>query len=194
MSNSAIEKVSALVPEVWFDLIARVVPGAVIVLAASSTGSGLELPFGGLAVGLVGVYVVGYTFDVVSEGSFSWIFYLLSKHEPKCFYTYRQLWDKVELLKANQRTVIVKMSAEAVLARSLFFYFFLQLCLLGLSRICDDGKIPWQPLSKITVHSWSVSLFFGLVAIVCWISMHKAMTQRINAMLKYRDSKTKQSD
>ena len=69
MSNSAIEKFSALVPEVWFDLIARVVPGAVIVLAASSTGSGLELPFGGLAVGLVGVYVVGYTFDVVSRGA-----------------------------------------------------------------------------------------------------------------------------
>ncbi len=182
MSNGAIEKVSGFVPEVWFDLIARVVPGTVIVLATSSTDISLDLSFGNFAGGLVGVYVVGFAFDVISEGLFGCIFRIFSRW-TKCFYTYRQLSDKVELLAANQRNVIVKMEAEAVLARSLFFYFLIHLFLTGLSCFWADGKIPWEPLSIIKFHPWSVSALLGFIAIVCWIRMHKSTTQRIKAML-----------
>jgi preprotein translocase subunit Sss1 len=181
MNDDSVEKVSGFIPEVWFDLSARVVPGAVIVLASSPTDFVWGKSFCRVALGLVIVYVVGFAVDVASEGIFGWVFWPLNKWWPNCFLRYRQLWDDIERLAADQRNVIVKMAAEAVLLRSLFFYCVVQLCLQMTACWCG-GTITWTPLSQLKLYPWELSLALAVVAFACWIKMHKAATLRLKAM------------
>jgi hypothetical protein len=185
MSDLSVEKVSGFIPEVWFDLIGRVVPGTVIVLAAFQTDvfrDLKDLTLGNLAVGLVVVYVVGLVFDVVSDGLFGWIFSALAQRWEKAFYSNKDLWEKAESRPANQRNVIIKIVAEGTLLKSLFFYFFLQLFLRGLECLYGSPLVCSEPLSKLKVHHWKVSLVLGVAAFACWVKMQKVATHRLKVM------------
>ena len=185
MSDLSFEKVSGFIPGVWFDLIGRVVPGTVIVLAAFPGyvfRDLKDLTLGDLAVGLVVVYVVGLVFDVVSDGLFGWIFSALAQTQrgPKPSTPTRTCGRKPS--SANQRNVIVKIVAEGTSLKSLFFYFFLQLFLRGLECLYGSPLICSEPLSKLKVHNWKVSLFLGVVAFACWVKMQKVATHRLKVM------------
>ena len=77
MSDVNVEKLSGIIPEAWFDLISRVVPGTVIVLASIRPDGVSGLTVGGFAAGLVLAYAIGSVFDVVSDILFGLVFKIL---------------------------------------------------------------------------------------------------------------------
>src|SRR5208282_1867777 len=122
MSNDNVEKLNGIIPEAWFDLIGRVVPGTVIVLASFRTDPVSKLPnlsLGGFAVGLVVAYVVGFVFDVVSDGLFGWVFTEPATRwrvfrwvpRPKDCYSNRELWEEIDKQRPPRREIAGKISA-----------------------------------------------------------------------------------
>ncbi len=181
MSSDNVEKLSAIIPEAWYDLIDRVVPGTVIVLASFPTDlvsrlSGLSL--GGFAVGLVVVYVVGFVFDIVSAILFDWVF------------TNRKLREKIDKLPSPRREVAGKMTADGAMFRSLGFYLLLQ-CFLAISTWLYGDPIPWAPLREIRVHPLPFSLVFAAIAFVCWARLLDIVTGRLKSWESTPSAKTK---
>jgi hypothetical protein len=186
MNGDIIEKISSIIPEVWFDLIGRVIPGVVIVISAAGV-SGLS--FGGWAVGLVVAYVVGFIFDNVSNMFFRMLF---KKGWPGFFQDY---WDTFEKLSAPTQQVMVKMFAEATMLRSFTFYlllqFFLALWMLLVGHwqqfeLVSD-LIPLELRNGFRIHPLPLSLVFLVVTFACWIMKQQVVIAR----LKWVETHTK---
>jgi len=190
MSSDNVEKLSAIIPEAWFDLIDRVVPGTVIVLASFPTDldsklSGLSL--GGFAAGLVVAYVVGFVFEVVSDLLVGWwvptiVGAILAALGFMGCYSNRKLWEKIDKQPSPRREIAGKMLAEGAMFKSLGFYELLQIFLAIPTPTCwYSGLIPRAALSKIWVHPWQLSLGFAVVAFVGWVRMQCIVTGRLKS-------------
>ena len=117
MSEETSLKGSAI-PEIYYDIIARVVPGALI-LGTYCRWKGLD-DLNKLGIGLIFSYMLGLVLDVL-EGPYSrfwlWLCRKLWKHTQRK--TNDQLWKWIRDRPLIDRTLYTKMMAEKILFSSL---------------------------------------------------------------------------
>lgn len=169
MSNHKIEKALSVVPEVYFDLIARLIPGSIAWLIFTNLFDKIN-PFEQLkdfnvaVLILVASYIIGFTADTVS---FSLTYYLHKLLEPKII-SHKRKWEIVSSLSNDSHiTIITKMSAENILCRSLglIFIFF------WVTSIYITPSIP-------TI----VFALTGVTFLIMFIIREVILTHRLNAM------------
>ena len=142
MSQEALEKTSGILPEAWYDLIARLVPGA---FASILTFKNLAIPKGlleGLLLGLIVFYITGFFLEVCAELVTITRRFLLRKtksqaeaQSPPTIVDSIEFWNIRNKLRPSQWQAVSKMSAESDMFRSLSAYFFLQILLFLLHSL-----------------------------------------------------------
>jgi hypothetical protein len=120
MDDEVVEKLTGLVPEAWFDLIARVIPGAIILVVTTQNTTISNVTIGGFAIGVLLAYVIGMVFDLCSSVFFEWVFAACAKVAPNSFTSSVRIWEAIDTLPMNSRGLLVKMMAEGIMFRSLF--------------------------------------------------------------------------
>jgi len=133
--------VLGLVPEAYFDLIARIVPGiiAVIVIAINPSIKE-EIASYEIVVGKAGLffvifllsYAVGLVFDVTGELISDFVIRVINIKRLNKMDDGAKFCDQLKNLKPDDARIIIKMMAERVAFRSLFLLTILTIILLSL--------------------------------------------------------------
>ena len=124
MSEETLEKTSSVLPEAWYDLIARIVPGALAVFITFEKLPSSSNQLGGLVIGIVIFYVVGIFLDIFSEFTIA----RLRRHYrlPDTSGLTADFWRELGRLSPAQWQVVSKMNAEANFFKALAAYFGIQ--------------------------------------------------------------------
>jgi len=164
MSEETSLKGSAI-PEIYYDIIARVVPGALIL---GTYYGWQDFDLSKLGVGLIFSYMLGLVLDVV-EGPFwcpwFWLWSKLWKKAKKCK-TNDQLWQGIRRLPLIDRTLYTKMMAEKILFSSLS---------IGTLVMC------LAPPTECIAHigRWHFALLF-VVFTACMLRIRKSVSSKIS--------------
>lgn len=185
--EKVVSKMSGIVPEMWHDLIARITPGMVIVYAsiASVPGALGEITGGGFAALLVLAYLVGLVVDLVS--GWSEIILKPLAELPKLGWLESfslANYTDVDQLRSPARELMVKMFAEVVLCRSLFFYACAHLIASvarkgGFTVEILETAFAWVPACP----SWEVALLATIVMGLCWWRIGRGSQGRFKELL-----------
>jgi len=146
MSEEALEKTSSVLPEAWYDLIARIVPGALAVFITFKKPPTSSSQLGGLVIGLVIFYVVGTFLNIFSE----WTIARLRRcfELPDTSGLSPGFWRDRGRLSPSQWQVVSKMYAEADLFKALAAYFGIQI-ILGFGQLVCSGLSYPDPLKHL---------------------------------------------
>lgn len=170
---SEIEKAIGLVPEIYFDFIGRIVPGALGTLALAvhpdvvpkvTTISALLGSTGLVFVGFLFSYLIGLILDVVGDAFSEAVFWVANRVSPLELRTIDQLFDQVGRARPDFAPVLLKIVAEVVALRSL-------LLLALLAMIHPFGYLGGIPL-------W-MNLSFVLVLFAALLRMHVHARKRV---------------
>ena len=169
MAGEDANKLSKIVPEFWHDIIARIVPGFLILIATYPAAIGeSEISFGELGLGLLSAYVIGFTFDILSQIVFRLV--------PRYDRARTKIYDTIDALPAY-RDLLIKMFAEAVLFRSLCFYWLLQLIAAG-AKLVWPSQLP----SEITIYPWWLAVLSTALFSACWWRMETDTFYRMEVL------------
>jgi len=186
-----IGKLSGIVPEVWHDLIARIIPGLLVtyMLYEPTHDSMKSHTIAGFAWFLVAAYLIGLVIDLSSGGFVALIAWFIAKYNKgidPCFSMSN--YNLIDQLRSPRRELMVKMFAEVVLCRSLFFFSICQL----IAGVWGSQSKPIKLVSKAGVdlhpnYIWSI---VTLVAFLCWYRIGSATQIRFKIYLKDEDRKS----
>ena len=133
--------VLGLVPEAYFDLIARIVPGIIaVILIAINPIIKIDIATYEQVVGKAGLftviflfsYAVGLVFDVTGELISDSVIWVINYNLTKKMYDGAEFRDQLKNLKPDDARIIIKMMAERVAFRSLFLLSILTIILVSL--------------------------------------------------------------
>jgi hypothetical protein len=184
MDEEKIGKLSGVVPEMWHDLIARITPGLVIAYTVygNAPQSFKEITIGGFAGAIIVAYVVGLMMDLLAgvvTDCLAVVPLLKYVFEPLSLRNY----NTVDELKSPARELVVKMFAEVVLCRSLFYYSLAQLFAAGwLASGFATHKFFQKAFGFFQGVPWQVSLITTVAAAVCWYRMNCEAQRRFNSL------------
>ena len=155
------DKLTDLIPEFYYDLIARVTPGALLcaalVWSVRQRLAVAELdPVIGLPLGLLASYLAGFLLDTASALTLGRVAPYLFRALGKRFSIWQvDVWKHINETRSDgHRAKLVKMMAERAMARSL-------VTLVTVMWISDLAPMPgFTALAK-------VGLLIGVIA--CWI-------------------------
>jgi hypothetical protein len=174
MSNdSSVTQVKEFIPESWFDLISRIVPGSLTLAVAFRKHAANQFNIKSLLVAFIAAYAVGFFMEIASSLAlqrlpenhwvrnfctrkfFPWrIPHIKSWKESQEYIQFKQkekyvnLWGKMdESFSGPTRQTILKMLAELAMVRAFSFYFFLQF--LGGSLVLLLQHLPQSCLEAI---------------------------------------------
>ncbi len=157
---------ASAIPEIYYDLIARVVPGALILVAYGLNDIGKGFTAGMLTIGLLFSYILGL---VLSLGAALLWEYTYSKWRSKFWKNAKErttdgdLWLWIRRLRLVDRNLYTKMMAE----KTLF-------CSLSVGSLC----MCFAPPSQLVVHVGRV-YSAGLLAsssVICSMCMFRVNT------------------
>lgn len=140
MSGESLAKFAGLVPQVYYDLIARVVPGAVACLLYGYAFAAKLRMFSsydtvtGILFGFVLAYVIGIVLDLLSEGLFGAVFSSdgLFRRRFHSVMSDEEVWKRLDDKEEGvghpqwseaEKSVLIKMMAERSLMRVLLLLF-----------------------------------------------------------------------
>ncbi|CAK0775641.1 membrane hypothetical protein [Gammaproteobacteria bacterium] len=168
MNENIISKLSAIVPEFWHDLIARIVPGFLILYSVKGNFIGIlkGVSFIDLLGELLLSYSIGITVDILSDAAFCIMPWYQNKRE--------EFYKKLDKHESQYRKLLVKMFAEVVFFRSLSFYLFVQ----SFFSICVCNKLPLNIENMIL--PWYLSLVLFVVFTICFVRMMDNAHQRLD--------------
>lgn len=158
---------SSSVPEIYFDIIARIIPGALIFglfglkKLSEKFGAGSDL-----IILFIASYLTGIVLGILAGifwGAVLWIYdriYEGGKFEK--LHDDGKLWLWIRKLPANERNRFTKMMAELNLFCSLSFGALLMLCCQ--SSIPSENKIDWRYLLAAFV-----IFSFCMIAVYKWL-------------------------
>jgi hypothetical protein len=200
MSQEAIEKTSGILPEAWYDLIARLVPGA---FASIVTLKSLTVPKGlleGLLLGLIVFYIVGFFLEVFAEmiiGRF-WP----RKNTQRNQYSNKtpivdsiEFWNIRHKLRPSQWQAVSKMSAESDMFKSFAVYFILQTMLFVFQILYTSnpgvlGHIKaTHYLSMVRILPLEISLIMGAICIWYMRKLYKGAQNRLDSYIEINKHK-----
>jgi hypothetical protein len=187
MAEETIEKASGILPEAWYDLIARIVPGALVTLLSLEKLPSSSNQLGGLVLALVIFYIVGIFLDVFSECIFGWSrpFFRLkntSGLDPK-------IWRRRAKLRPHQWQVISKMFAEADMFKAIAAYSLFQFVCVLLKAFCSPVDkysflfpvIQGIDLTNFQILPWQFSSFLFVFCLCSWVRFSKTAEKREEA-------------
>src|SRR6266567_4963886 len=120
MSEETTTQASAI-PEIYYDILARVVPGALILIAYTWKDIGKDFHTSNLTVGLLFSYILGLSLNLVAERF--WYYAFKSRRKiwkgKKQDKTDSDLWLWIRSLPLVDRNLYTKMMAEKMLFSSL---------------------------------------------------------------------------
>ena len=178
MDDESVYKLTGLVPEAWFDLIARVVPGAIILVASTQNTAVSNVTIGGFAIGVLIAYAIGMVFDLCSSVCFEWVFGACAKCCPNSFTDGAKMWQAIDTHSGNSHGLLVKIMAEGIMFRSLFAFAVLHLSLaIATMKIPALAAVVQQ--IPIQVLSPSVSVVLAVVSLCCWLKMGAIASSRL---------------
>lgn len=175
MDEEKIGKVSGLVPEIWHDLIARIIPGLVIIYTTYRPDheSVITLTISGFVFSIIAAYLVGLTMDLMT-GGVTERFVAKSKNQVISSLSVKD-YNEVDKLPSPSREIIVKMFAEVVLCRSLFFFSFFQFVYYAGFLIFEMVFVA----NCRDVRFEAAFCFLGtIIAAHCWFWMNEAANKR----------------
>lgn len=150
------------VTELQFDVIGRIVPGAVVVCAYTWHMKLDTSAFSILSIGLITSYVIGFVLELVVMKFFIWpvsdpVLRWYRKKNPKCRLLYDHgMWDVVRSKPAEHQRVFVKRIAEKTMFRSLTFA-----SLLGFAL----------PPVSLRPHLWWLLVAAGVFSLCYWVQI-----------------------
>ena len=194
--DSLMDKLFDIIPEFYYDLIGRVVPGAIASIALFAAYGfdflwlveKLGTVLTGLTV-LIASYFFGLVFDLISKRLLSgivWIWNKLPGHELK-LWTDNELWTKLvdigkkiemkdsDNWKRSQVHVLNKMMAERSLLRVAIF----ELILIAPTFYLLQPKDPTIPI---------IAILFLPVVLLAFISLHLCLKKRIEKVTENNQS------
>jgi hypothetical protein len=137
MTEEALDKASGILPEAWYDLIARIVPGALVTFLALERIPSGSNQLGGLILALAVFYIAGIFLDVFSEctiGHLRHVFGLDTSGSEA------ETWRQRGKLRPSQWQVVSKMFAEADMFKAIAAYCLIQLLCVVFRRACHFLK------------------------------------------------------
>lgn len=143
MSEEALEKASSILPEAWYDLIARIVPGALVTVLTIEKLPSSSNQLGGLILALVVFYVVGIFLDVFSEWTIGRLRHRFGLKDTSGLD--EEIWRQRNKLRPSQWQVVSKLFAEADMFKAIAAYSLIQL-------FCETLKGLFSLLGKWPLH------------------------------------------
>jgi len=133
MDEKSLRKLDETIPEIYFDIIARIIPGALTILIYFGDRVLQDSNFLRIIASLLFSYLIGIILDIVSDIVLNRIifrpFFILLKIIRIELLSDSILWIKIRNLRADQILVFNKMMAEKAMLRSIilvnlviFFY------------------------------------------------------------------------
>ena len=185
MEKDNLEKASSFLPEAWYDLIVRLVPGAIISTATLTKASVVSSQFeklDGIVLGVFISYAVGFFIDSASDyivpTVWSWFRKVCVRKvcvggntgNAASRGTSKSFWEIRSRLKPHQWQVISKMTAEANMFKSFAGYSLLQvvLCLLGWLPSSIIGRKSLEILLVLRTLPLGLSLLLSAICILFW--------------------------
>lgn len=177
MSNR-VEEAAGVIPDVYYDLIARVIPGIMFYICLDYACSGTlnydkTKTLLDAVIGVVAFYVLGFVLDVFGDMVVEKI---LGPHNA----IKRVIKKFPEITKSQDRSLFVKLCAEMVLLRSLMLT---SLIFLGFSVSTHIFKTLPQYLSDTTL--LIISLLASVLLILLFGHFNKCTVTRLNNHVQY---------
>lgn len=165
-----IVKISGLVPEFWNDLIARIIPGFAII--ATTVPSALADPT--WSIGKVfGILIFSYVVGIISDVFGEFAHYSLWRlHKPELARNRQENTRKAIERGAIDKAVFLKMRAETVLFRTLFFLSLFH-TILAVTRQSDPKFIEY-----IESYPLGVCVLMNIVLPFCWYRLDDYTNRR----------------
>jgi hypothetical protein len=189
MDEEKIGKLSGVVPEMWHDLIARITPGLIVLytIYGNAPESLKGISIGGFAGAIIIAYLLGLVTDLLSAvvtDCFASVPLLKRWFLPLSFKNYHE----VDELKSPARELVLKMLAEVVLCRSLFYCACAQLIAAAWKALgFATPKILLIAFGSLRGFPWEVSLIATVAAGVCWCRINSEARRRLDSLLKLKE-------
>jgi len=207
MTQEALEKTSGILPEAWYDLIARLVPGAFTVI---TTIPSLTIPKGlleGLLVGLIFFYITGFFLEVFAELVIGMLWPKIAESVRLLFCPKKasrqgifqaiatvndslEFWNDRNRLRPSQWQAVSKMSAESDMFRSLAAYFILQIILFVLMTLYNYNPAMFSGLeatryfSRVRILPIEVSILMGASCLWYMTKQYKGAQNRLKSYIE----------
>jgi hypothetical protein len=169
MSEETKTQASAI-PEIYYDILARVVPGALILIAYAWKDIGKDFHTSNLSVGLLFSYILGLSLNLVAERFWYYVFKSRRKiwKEKKRDKTDSDLWLWIRSLPLVDRNLYTKMMAEKMLFSSLSIGS-LFMCFVPPSEFVV--QIGW-PHSALLLALLFAFFSYGMLRVRGWLLFH----------------------
>ena len=168
----------SLVPEFYYDLIARVLPGAFIVFVYGWLGPAQAANFGTISLAAFLCYFLGLTLDALTDQIFLWTHRLLRPLTKHISFLRVEddgtLWSWTRTLPTLEQIPLKKMFAEKILFRVLTF--------VSLASTVFPPPALQGNRHRVAISLALSALFlFCLITMYHWISYIKSDRERRNA-------------
>jgi hypothetical protein len=191
MSQEALEKTSGILPEAWYDLIARLVPGA---FASIVTIKNLAVPKGlleGLLLGIIIFYIVGFFLEVFAGIVISCPHKILAKlfcKDDAPITDSKEFWNVRHNLRPHQWQAVSKMTAESDMFRSFAAYFILQSIFFIFPGLFGIFKTTLY-LSHVRILPIEISILMLVACIWYMTKLYKGTQNRLNSYTEINKSR-----
>ena len=199
MAEEALEKASGILPEAWYDLIARIVPGALVTFLTLEKLPSSSNQLGGLIMAIVVFYIIGMFLDVISEYTIGLLrrFEFLRVQVLRLKYISgldEKTWRQRGMLRPSQWQVVSKLFAEADMFKAIAAYCLIQfLCIVSKRACYYINKCPdWYQcmqgidLRNLRILPWQLSIPLFLFSIFAWRHFLVAAETRQRAYMQKR--------
>jgi hypothetical protein len=200
MNEDNVGKLTGIVPEMWHDLIARIVPGAIIAYFALGSDPKLltDISFSNFAGALILAYLIGLFADILSGTATNGIAFIgkyipngpktwLASRLPTIFTQSLTIsnYNLIDTLKSPARDLMVKFFAEVVLCRSLFYFAAIHwIAALWVASPFTTPKVLAAVFGMIPGWPPITAVFASLAMLVSWCHLNAAAQSRITNLLK----------
>ena len=179
MSDKALKDLSSIVPELYFDVIARLVPG-LLILFTTVAGNRLSSSIGGIAIALILAYVVGFFCDVFSDavmGLCEYLFFKLFKKDKAI--SCQSISDQISRLENQKRNVMLKLFAEFVMLRTFLLFLLVQLFLIAIDKTSIFYFTSFDFYKRVKYPGGITAILFAFV-LLCFLRMRYTIIRRLN--------------
>ncbi|MCA9062333.1 MAG: hypothetical protein KDA96_04725 [Planctomycetaceae bacterium] len=187
MQGKTFRTLTSMLPEAWFDIIGRVVPGTVILILSVNGTWFSELGIGHLLIGLFVAYTVGFAFDICGFRTVGHLQKVLARCWPSIFIEDHQIWDDLVNRKRDSQALLIKVLAERKMFQTLSFYSLLQL--IASMKPVEEYLVATGG-GQLRVLPFLASGTMTVVFFSCWISMCVTLTEKYRMLLKFEEIET----
>ena len=194
-------EIPSSIPEIYFDIIARVVPGAIAIAAYSFDSLSKNLNTPTISFALLCSYFLGMLLEIIGDSIWNNTFY---KVQPKLrgkalfggrlklfdFDSLEHLWEWLRQLPAAERPVFTKMTAERSMFQTtalLFLFWIVFPPQLVVEKVSDQFHIPARCITLLGF----LACFHGMITLHTWLSWNKKIYSQ-NSHSVPRDGKSHQ--